>query len=123
MLHVNFSIRFLVKALKSDPNKSFIYMRLSLSKEKKEKQIRERFQGGRREVFGECVQIRKVMEGMKSSAQGVCTDQRKGYREGMKGGVQGGVYGVCTDHRESREGVCNDCSVTIHNKQIENIDQ
>ena len=36
MLHVNFSIRFLVKALKSDPNKSFLYLRLSLRKEKKE---------------------------------------------------------------------------------------
>ena len=36
MIHVNFSIRFLVKALKSDPNKSFLYLRLSLKKEKKE---------------------------------------------------------------------------------------
>ena len=36
MIHVNFSIRFLVKALKSDPNKSFLYLRLSLRKEKKE---------------------------------------------------------------------------------------
>jgi hypothetical protein len=36
MIQVNFSIRFLVRALKSDSNQSFIYMKLSLGKERKE---------------------------------------------------------------------------------------